>query len=219
MKTTELLIEAAGAVWDRCYDHPFVQGIQSGALDREKFRYYIMQDYLYLKDYAKVFALGAAKARDVETASLLAGYLSVMNGEMNVHSGYLARLGVTQAELDTMPPALDNRSYTSYMLRVAYEAGAAEILAAVLPCAVSYEVLAKRIVENAPDSVGDAFYGDWIRGYASEEYAAGNAELLRALDRLTAQSAPEQLARLRDIFVTCSRYELAFWELAWKRAQ
>jgi thiaminase len=30
-----------------------VKGIEDGTLDREKFRFYIIQDYLYLEDYAK----------------------------------------------------------------------------------------------------------------------------------------------------------------------
>ena len=64
------------------------------------------------------------------------------------------------------------------MLLVAYEEGEAEILAAILSCAYSYEVIAKQIVANNPDSVNNEFYGTWIQGYASEEYASGNVVLL-----------------------------------------
>lgn len=60
-------------------------GIQNGNLDKEKFRYYIIQDYLYLEDYAKTFAVGVAKAKNLETSNLFAKYISVMNGELDVH--------------------------------------------------------------------------------------------------------------------------------------
>ena len=77
--------------------------------------YCIIQDCLHLEDYAKSF-----------------GKIPVMNGELDVHDGYLARLGVTQEEVETTPRSLDNLSYTSYMLRVPYEEGEAKILTAIL---------------------------------------------------------------------------------------
>lgn len=217
MKTTEALLAATQKIWDSYNQHPFVLGIQDGTLDKEKFRYYIIQDYLYLEDYAKTFAVGVAKAKSQETANLFAKYISVMNGELNVHQGYLARLGVTQEEVDSTPRSLDNLSYTSYMLRVAYEEGEAEILVAILSCAYSYEIIAKNIVKNNPDSIHDAFYGDWIKGYASEGYAEENIVLLDELNRLTVHYTETQIQHLVDIFVACSRYELAFWEMSWNR--
>ena len=213
------LLDATAELFRAYNQHPFVLGIQNGTLDREKFRYYLIQDCLYLEDYAKTFALGVAKAKSLETANLFAKYIPVMNGELDVHQGYLARLGVTQAEIDATPRALDNLSYTSYMLRVAYEEGGAEILAAILSCAYSHEVIARTMVENNPAALEDAFYGDWIRGYLSESYHADNRTLFETLRRLTVSYSPQQMQHLTDIFVACSRYELAFWEMAWTEAR
>ena len=145
MKPVEKLLAAAGEIWKAYNEHPFVLGIQNGTLEKEKFRYYMIQDYLYLEEYAKTFAIGIAKSKSLKMANFFAKYLSVMNGELDVHNGYLAKLGVTQEEIDSTPRSLDNLSYTSYMLRVAYEEGEAEILAAILSCAYSYEVIAKKI--------------------------------------------------------------------------
>ena len=148
-------------------------------------------------------------------ANLFAKYISVMNGELDVHNGYLARLGVTQEEIDTTPRSLDNLSYTSYMLRVAYEEGEAEILTAILSCTYSYEIIAKNIVKNNPESINDEFYGDWIKGYASDAYSKENIILLDELNQLTEGYSEHQIQHLIDIFVACSRYELAFWEMSW----
>ena len=176
------------------------------------------QDYLYLKEYAKVFAIGVAKAKSLETANLFAKYIEVMNGELDVHHGYMGKFKVSQEEIDQMKPSLDNLSYTSYMLRVAYEEGEAEILAAILSCAYSYEVIAKRIVENNPNSVNDEFYGDWVKGYASKEYASGNIILIETMNELAKDYTQTQMQHLVDIFVACSRYELAFWQMAWDQS-
>ena len=115
--------------------------------------------------------------------------------------------------------ALDNLSYTSYMLRVAYEEGEAEILTAILSCAYSYEIIAKEMVRRAPACLEHPFYGEWVQGYASDRYAGENRVLLDTLDRLTVSYTEEQLRHLEDIFTACSRYELAFWELAWNRSK
>jgi len=216
MNTVERLLAATTDIWKAYNEHPFVLGIQNGTLDKAKFRYYMIQDYLYLEDYAKTFAVGVAKAKSLRIANLFAKYIPVMNGELNVHEGYLARLGVTQEEIDSTPRSLDNLSYTSYMLRVAYEEGEAEILAAILSCAYSYEIIAKNIVKNNPASIHDEFYGEWIKGYVSDGYAEENAILLDELDRLTENHTEQQLRHLVDIFVACSRYELAFWEMSWR---
>ena len=217
MKTTERLLCAAKDIWNAYNDHPFVKGIETGTLDKEKFRFYIIQDYLYLEEYAKTFAVGVAKAKSLEIARLFSKYIAVMDGELNVHSGYLARFGVTQEEIDHTPRSLDNLSYTSYMLRVAYEEDEAAILAAILSCAYSYEVIAKKIVRNNPAALDDPFYGDWVRGYQSAEYAAGNVILLETLDRLTAGASEAELQHMTEIFVACSRYEMAFWEMSWNQ--
>lgn len=219
MKTTDRLIAATADIWKKYNEHPFVMGLQNGTLDKAKFRYYIIQDYLYLVEYAKTYAVGVAKSKDLDIAKMLAKSISVMNGELNVHSGYMGKFGVTQAELDATPRALDNLSYTSYMLRIAYDEGEAEVMTAVWACSYSYEVIAKQIVANRLESVDDPFYGEWIRDYASDEYAAGNVVLFENLNRMTKDYNEKQLKHLEDIAIACSRYELMFWEMAWNMSK
>ena len=217
MTTTERLLAATEDIWAEYYTHPFVRGIADGTLDREKFRYYMIQDYLYLIDYAKVFAVGVSKAKDGEAMKLFAGYVhQILDGEMDIHRSYMARLGITLEEAEQTPVALDNLSYTSYMLRVAFEEGAGEVAAAILSCALSYEYIAKEILRTNPDAEQHPFYGEWVQGYAALEYAEANRILVELTNRLTAEYNTRQLQHLIEIFVNCSRYELAFWDMAWQ---
>ncbi len=217
MTTTDRLLHATEEIWQSYHAHPFVQGIRNGDLPKEKFRYYILQDYLYLVEYTKVFAIGIAKAKSQETLQLFSQYIAQLTGsEMNIHHGYMGKLAVTEEELAGTERHLDNLSYTSYMLRVAYEEGEAEILTAILSCACSYEHIAKEMVRTQPNCVNDPFYGEWIQGYASDEYAAENTVLLSALDRLTTHYTEPQLRHLTEIFTACSRYEARFWDLSWQ---
>ncbi len=216
MTTVEHLLDATKEIWQSYNEHPFVKGLADGTLDREKFRHYILQDYLYLEDYAKVFAIGMAKAHSPEMIALFSRYIhQLTDGEMDIHRGYMGKFAVTREELAHTLRALDNLSYTSYMLRIAYEEGEAEILAAILSCALSYEMIAKHMVQTHPACLYHEFYGEWVAGYASDDYAAENMALIRALNRLTEQADPAQRQHLTDIFIACSRYEALFWDLSW----
>ena len=213
---TDKLHEAAAPIWAKCLAHPFVAGIGDGSLPAEKFRYFMLQDYLYLFDYARVFALGVAKARDPELMRAFAANVdATLNGEMNLHRAYMKRLGITEEQVLSVQPALDNLSYTNYMLSVAYTGTPAEIVAAILACSWSYAEIGQALA-RVPGALEHPFYGEWIQSYAGEEYAAVNAGLIDLMNRLGREAGPEQLQRLTEIFCNCSRYELGFWDMAWE---
>ena len=65
-------------MWAGDHEHRGGQGIKNGTLDREKFRRYIIQDYWYLMDYTKVFAVGVAKSKSVETMKMFAKYIQAI---------------------------------------------------------------------------------------------------------------------------------------------
>lgn len=209
------LHDAAAPVWEACLRHPFVTGIGDGTLDMEKFRYFMLQDYLYLFDYARVFALGVVKARDPELMRVFAANVdAILGGEMKIHRAYMKRLDITEEQVFAVKPALANLSYTNYMLSVAQTGGPMEIVASILACSWSYAEIGQALAA-IPGAAEHPFYGEWIRGYASEEYTATNQALIELMDSLAADAGEEQLAYLTDVFVNCSRYELGFWDMAW----
>lgn len=209
------LHDAAAPIWEACLRHPFVTGIGDGTLDMEKFRYFMLQDYLYLFDYARVFALGVVKARDPELMRVFAANVdAILGGEMKIHRAYMKRLDITEEQVFSIKPALANLSYTNYMLSVAQTGGPMEIVASILACSWSYAEIGQALAA-IPGAAEHPFYGEWIRGYASEEYAATNQALIELMDSLAADAGEEQLAYLTDVFVNCSRYELGFWDMAW----
>ncbi len=216
---TERLLDAARPIWEGYVEHPFVRGIADGSLAAQKFRFYLLQDYVYLFDYAKVFAQGVVKSRDPEVMRLFASYVaSILNGEMEIHRGYMKRLGISESQAEEVCPALSNQSYTAYMRAVAAEEGPAEIMAAVLSCALSYEYIARWIVTHYPQADQHDFYGEWVQGYAGAAYAEENRHLTALMERLAADCTASQQQHLIDIFVTCSRYEAMFWDMAWNEA-
>ena len=219
MTVTQRLYEAAKPIWQACHDHPFVKGIGDGTLNREKFRHFLLQDYLYLFDYAKVFAWGVVKARDPELMRFFSANVdAILGGEMKTHRAYMSKLGITEEQVFQVKPALPNLSYTSYMLAVAAAGGPAEIVASILACSWSYAEIGARLAQ-IPVAADHPFYGEWVRGYSSEEYQQTNDALVARMDALAQNCSEEEYQRLEDIFVACSRYELGFWEMSWRLEQ
>lgn len=210
----ERLKSSVSDVWPEYNNHPFVKGMENGTLDKNKFKRYIIQDYLYLNEYSKVFAIGAAKAESLETMKLFASVISaIANVEMDIHKGYMGKLGVSEEDIADAKRELENLSYTSYMLRVAYEEGEAEILAAILSCALSYEDIAKTMLKNNPDATENNFYGHWIECYSGEEYCGLNKIFVEALENAVKDYSEEKLNHIAEIFRACSLYEMEFWNM------
>lgn len=215
MTIFERMLDAVDDTMSKYMEHPFVKGIEDGTLSKERFKHYMIQDYLYLREYTKAFGIGIAKASDINVRKIFSSYVNMLTEyEMNVHSEYFDEFGITAEELDKTPISLAALSYGSYILRLAYEEGQAEILAAVIFCAYSYEAIAKNILKRSPNSVDNA-YGQWIKSYVSDTYSNENAALFNAVEKLVEGYTEKQKQHIVDILVICAKYELEFWNMAW----
>ena len=111
----------------------------------------MIQDYLYLVDYAKLFALGVSDPRrDLQTMSEFSASLSnILHEEMAIHRSYASHFGITEGELEQAEPSPITLAYSHYMLHVAQNGGLAELTAALLPCMWSYWKIG-RLLQGVP---------------------------------------------------------------------
>lgn len=215
MSFTEELYRAARPIWDAQVEHPFVQGITDGSLDEEIFKRWILQDYLYLKEFARVFAWAAAKADRLESMGWYARMLELtLDTEMALHRQYAARFGLSVDDLENQEMWPTTRAYTDFLVRTAADGDLADLLAALLPCAWGYVHIAQRISSGSRPS--DQRYADWIDQYTAEEFAEAAAWLRRELERLSEGATDQKKKRLTGLFLQSSRYEWQFWEMCWK---
>lgn len=149
MLFTDRLYESAKEIWEKSYNHPFVQGVGKGTLDQEIFEYYMKQDYVYLIDYVKLFAIGAQKAPTLEIMTKFSHLLHEhLHFEMELHRQFAAEFGISNEELENTEPAPVNLAYTRYMLHVAHNGTLAELVASLLPCAWHYAETGERLKNN-----------------------------------------------------------------------
>lgn len=217
MLLTERFYKHSQELWESFHRHPFVKGIGDGTLARENFRFYMVQDYLYLLEYAKVFALGLIKSKDEFLERKFAFHIhGTLDGEMDTHKTYMARLGITSDEIANSKRSIHNQAYTSYMIDAASAGDSLDALTAILACAWSYQAIAEHIVKNNPSAVEHPFYGEWVQGYSSAAYVAGTEDLIALTNRYSANISEQRAQALTEVFVNCCRFEYAFWEMSYK---
>ncbi|WP_166240491.1 thiaminase II [Paenibacillus turpanensis] len=216
-KVSQRLYRKAKPIWDQCLEHPFLKELAAGKLEEDRFAYYFAQDYVYLIEYARLFALGCAKARDLETMNRFAGLLhSTLYGEMELHRSFARKFGISPEQLEATKPGPITIAYTGYMKNAAQTGTLAELLAALLPCTWSYWELGVTL-SKVPGALDHPLYRDWILTYASDEVGTLAKWMMDKLDEL-AEGLPEsELAHLEELFVTTSKFEYMFWDMAYNK--
>ncbi len=214
MRFTDHLHELGAPIWRAQHEHPFVRGIGDGSLELEKFTHWVRQDYLFLVEYCRLFGLAAARAPDLETIGRFADLLqATARTEMDLHRAYAAEFGIAAPALEAERMAPTTQGYTDFLLRTAAVGDYLELVAALLPCMWGFNEIGLRLAERGRPA--DPRYAKWIDMYAAPEFGELAAWCRGLLDRLGEGAAEGQLARAEAAFVTSSRYELAFWEMAW----
>jgi thiaminase/transcriptional activator TenA len=214
-RLSKRLRREADEVWRAQHVHPFVRGIAEGTLDLDRFRHWVRQDYLFLVEYCRLLALAASRSPDVDTLSRFSDLLqATAHTEMDLHRSYAAELEISPGDLEAETMAPTTRAYADFLIRTAATGDFIELVAALLPCMWGFSEIGQRLAEGPRPA--DERLSKWIDSYASAEFAELAGWCRDLLDRLADGASGGQLNRIRDAFTTSSRYELLFWEMAWK---
>lgn len=217
MNFSAQLWESIAPLYRAIQQHPFVKGLSDGSLSRECFRFYVLQDALYLREYARALSLAAARAPREDWLVMFnehaAGALKV---ERSLHESFFRDFGLGEKEISTAYPAPTNLAYTSYLLAVAYGAPFHEAIAALLPCYWIYWEIGKKLERSGSP---DPLYRRWIATYASREFGGLVEAVTEATDEVAAPLRKPQLDSMRRHFMTTSRYEWMFWEMGYRLEQ
>jgi thiaminase/transcriptional activator TenA len=211
---TDRLRALAEPVWRAQHDHPFVRGIGDGSLEVERFEVWLRQDYLFLIEYGRLLALAAARAPDLATMRRFAALTrETLETEMSLHRAYAASFGISEAALEAEVKTPTTQAYTDFLLRTAALGDYAALVAALLPCMWGFSEVGRELAARGLPA--EARYAEWIEMYASDEFAALVAWCRELLDALAAERTEAARQPLVEAFITSSRYELAFWEMAY----
>ncbi|MDO5715270.1 MAG: thiaminase II [Tissierellia bacterium] len=217
MSFSKSLKERANEIWEAAYQHPFVQELGKGTLPKEKFQFYLLQDYEYLKQYAKAFAMGAVRAKDEELIrEFTKTQYYLLEGEMDLHREYMASFGISEEEMDQVKSSLYNRTYTANMQAIGQTGDLLDLLMTLFPCAWTYGDFATRLKEDYPEEYENNFYRSWIDTYAGEDFINSYQWFYDAIDEMVAEKTEEEKEELLSIFISSVEFEYLFWDMAYK---
>lgn len=208
------LRDASAAAWRAYTWHPFVQGLADGSLPLPAFRRYLVQDYLFLVQFARAFALAAYKAESPAAFRAKIEATGALLHEMTMHVGYCAEWGIGEAAILAEPEAAETVAYTRWVLDRGIAGDILDLEVALAPCTVGYGEIALLIEASPTRRRGGNPYESWIAMYAGAEYqslARASAARLDALGESHGGAA--RFAALAADFAKAARLEADFWQM------
>ena len=220
MDVFERLKAAAADDWAGYVNHAFVRQLGAGSLPQAAFRAYLVQDYLFLIQFARAYALAAYKSRTLADMRAAQAGLSAILEEMDLHVRLCGRWGLSPAEVEAAPEQQATVAYTRFVLDCGAAGDLLDLHVALAPCVIGYAEIGRSLAPYGVDALGDHPYRDWIGEYAGERYQQVAAAARRHLDDLAARAMTERrFVELAALFGKASRLEADFWQMGLTAAE
>jgi thiaminase/transcriptional activator TenA len=203
------------ALYGRILELPFNRELAAGTLAEERFRFYMIQDALYLTQYARALAIVSARAPAIEDMQFFAKAAeTALVVERALHGGFFARFGIDPANAATADPSPTCYGYTNFLLATALQDGYAALTAAVLPCFWIYWEVGKHIAAVA--EAGNP-YQAWIDTYSDPGFGEAVKTAIAIADRAAEAASATERHVMLDKFKRSAQYEWMFWDSAYRR--
>jgi thiaminase (transcriptional activator TenA) len=204
---SDRLWSAIAGIYAETLKHPFLTGLTDGTLPKDRFDFYLKQDSLYLVAFAEALGVLASKAPRVDWMITLNQHaIDCVKTERQLHESLLRG-----AAAKTMAPV--NYAYSNHFLATVHRKPFAEGLCALLPCYWIYWEVGRELRKRGSRNKD---YAKWIEQYSSEEYGKTVQLVLDMINEESARLDEERKQSCVDLFVTSSRYEYLFWDMAWR---
>lgn len=197
-------------------DQPFLAELADGSLNPESFRHYIVQDSLYLAEYARVLAIAAARAPTAAARLEFSdGAKIAVQVEEALHQAFFAQFGVTPDIARGSEASPVCQGYTGYLTSLAATRSYEELIAGILPCFWVYWEVGCTI---KPRAVSPNPYAAWIDTYAAPAFGEATQRVRDLVDEAAANATPAVRKAMATAFRNATRYEWMFWDSAYRCA-
>ena len=215
------LRDSAAPDWQRYTRHAFVRALGEGTLPAASFRHYLIQDYLFLIQFARAYALAVYKSDTLDDMRQAGrGMSAIIDREMSLHVGFCAGWGLSEADMAATTEATATVAYTRYVLERGMAGDLLDLHVALAPCIVGYAEIANWLKANPATRLDGNPYRSWIETYAAPDYQEVAAGEIAYLDRLFAQRGGlSRFSSLAQTFATATRLEIGFWEMGLHRLE
>ena len=210
---SQQLMNEAEPIWRKIFAHPFLQEIKDGTLPLEKFQYYLGQDYHYLEGFGRAVAMTLAKAPNSSILEELSHRVMTPIERPLPHQ-LVAEAGMSMDDVQDAQRSPTNTAYVNHMLATAAHHGLGATAASLLPCPWTYHLLRDELGASE-----HPLYSQWTAFYVAGLLQNSVDAWRSFVDREAQSAGPRELEAMREAFLTSSRYEYMFWEMAYNMEQ
>lgn len=193
--------------WYEYTHHEFVERMGDGTLPPEVFKYYMIQDYLYLTHFARANALAGYKAKHIDDIAGAAAIVTHIHREMELHIQECKDFGLTQEMMDTHEESQACTAYSRYVLDIGQSEDWLALQIALLPCLLGYGMIARRLKElqktNPPKTPNR--YITWINNYVATDYTDAVKKGCALVEKHAFKQSPSRVEDLVKIFVHATK--------------
>ena len=160
--------------WHEYTSHEFVRRMGDGSLPEEAFKYYMIQDYLYLIHFARANALAGYKTKSLDDIAGAAAIVTHIRQEINLHINECREFGLTQEDMEKYDESQACTAYSRYVLDIGQSEGWLALQVSLLPCLLGYGMIAGRLKaeQEANPLMKPNRYQTWIDNYMADDYVA-----------------------------------------------
>ena len=218
------LWDAAAPLISVTEKHPFLVSMVDGTLNLQNFRYYVIQDALYLTDFADCLNRLGTKMKDDPKLEMHSQRLHELaagaeEDEKELHRSFFKHWEIDASGITAMPNTL---LYTSYMTKIVATRPVAEGLAALLPCFWVYMHVGKCMLElreklshvppvKTTEHKRPAQFDAWIDMYGGEEFEKEVKDFIDICDKVFEDVDEETFKKLEEHFIMSCKLEHMFW--------
>ncbi|WP_444903122.1 thiaminase II [Microbulbifer sp. CnH-101-E] len=213
--THQDLIAGCQKEWDLFVHHPFVNQLGDGSLDKTCFQHYLQQDYLYLIQYARAFALAVFKCENpVQMRATISSLSNLIEHEFSLHMDYCLEWGLQESDVMDIPEGFATVAYTRYLIDVGLQGDLADLYGALVPCALGYAHIGQFLSQRSTNTTKSDPYTKWIELYSGPECQKAAKLTTDFFNELIAEIPNEshRAKQLQKHFTTATRMEIAFWQ-------
>ncbi|PGH16668.1 phosphomethylpyrimidine kinase [Helicocarpus griseus UAMH5409] len=200
-------------VWEAFTQHEFVEGLGKATLPVEKFKGYLIQDYLYLIHFARSNGLAASKHNDIDGIVASAQIVLHIQREMELHLQYCASFGLSKQDVEKCKESQACVAYSRYILDVGQSEDWLALQVALSPCLLGYGAIAKQLHSDENSVRTGNRYWKWIENYVAEDYVKAVETGSELLEKRMRDVSPSRMEELIKIFVRATELEVGFWDM------
>jgi thiaminase/transcriptional activator TenA len=197
--------------WLNYTKHKFLNDLVSNKLSINKFKKYLLQDYIFLQQFLRILSLASYKSKDYADIYKATNFIISIKNELKLHVSFCRKWGISFARLNKIKPLKANTAYTDYALKIGSKDTNLELYTCLAPCIIGYGEIGLNLskIKNWKKSK----YNSWIKMYSSKEYQSVANDNIRYLDKLFKIEKKRKYKKLIKIFRKATILEKKFWDM------